>query len=208
MLTVPQAALRAGKNPETIRRWIRAGKLPAWKVGTQHVIDEDDLANMVGVGDGVAQSLGQSMEVRPSTSRMVSAIYRSRAERSAQNHEAIAPYPSELDAARPVGPTADSWLPAIVGRIVRLVDPVRVILFGSRARGDARDDSDYDILVILDEVEDRRAMRIRIRGALDDLPIAKDVIVATADDVAGHHGRPWGVLYWARAEGRVVYERA
>lgn len=172
------------------------------------MIDEDDLANMVGVGDGVAQSLGQSMEVRPSTSRIVSAIHRSRAERSAQIHEAIAPYPSELDAARPVGPTGDSWLPAIVGRIVRLVDPVRIILFGSRARGDARDDSDYDILVILDEIDNRRAMRIRIRAALDDLPIAKDVIVATADDVAGHHGRLWGALYWALAEGRVVYERA
>jgi excisionase family DNA binding protein len=43
MLTVPEAARRAGKNPETIRRWIREGKLRAHKVGTQHVIDEADL---------------------------------------------------------------------------------------------------------------------------------------------------------------------
>lgn len=43
MLTVPQAAERASRNPETIRRWIRAGRLPAQKVGTQHVIDERDL---------------------------------------------------------------------------------------------------------------------------------------------------------------------
>lgn len=43
MLTVPEAARRAGKNPETIRRWIREGKLPASKVGTQHVLDEQDL---------------------------------------------------------------------------------------------------------------------------------------------------------------------
>ena len=50
MLTVPEAALRVGKNPETIRRWIRAGRLPSWRVGTQHVIDEDDLAQVVSGG--------------------------------------------------------------------------------------------------------------------------------------------------------------
>ena len=43
MLTVPEAAHRAGKNPETIRRWIREGKLRARKVGTQHVLEEHDL---------------------------------------------------------------------------------------------------------------------------------------------------------------------
>jgi len=43
MLTVPEAARRVARDPETIRRWIRSGKLPAHKVGTQHVIDEQDL---------------------------------------------------------------------------------------------------------------------------------------------------------------------
>lgn len=44
MLTVPEAARRAGRDPETIRRWIRGGRLRAAKVGTQHVIEESDLA--------------------------------------------------------------------------------------------------------------------------------------------------------------------
>jgi excisionase family DNA binding protein len=43
MITVPEAARRAGKNPETIRRWIREGKLRATKVGTQHTIEDRDL---------------------------------------------------------------------------------------------------------------------------------------------------------------------
>ncbi len=46
MLTVPQVAKRTGRNPETIRRWIREGKLRASKVGTQHVIEEQDLEAM------------------------------------------------------------------------------------------------------------------------------------------------------------------
>ncbi len=47
MLTVPEAARRTGRNPETIRRWIREGRLRATKVGTQHVIDEAALDEMV-----------------------------------------------------------------------------------------------------------------------------------------------------------------
>ncbi len=43
MLTIPEAARRTGRNPETIRRWIRSGRLRATKVGTQHVIEEADL---------------------------------------------------------------------------------------------------------------------------------------------------------------------
>jgi excisionase family DNA binding protein len=52
MLTVPEAARRAGRDPETIRRWIRVGKLRSRKVGTQHVIEEHDLeAVLAETGD-------------------------------------------------------------------------------------------------------------------------------------------------------------
>ncbi len=51
MLTVPEAARRVGKNPETVRRWIREGKLRASKVGTQHVIEEADLRMAMENGD-------------------------------------------------------------------------------------------------------------------------------------------------------------
>lgn len=47
MLTVPEAARRANRNPETIRRWIRAGKLPSRKIGTQHIIEENDLERVL-----------------------------------------------------------------------------------------------------------------------------------------------------------------
>lgn len=51
MLTVPQAAQQTGRSAETIRRWIRAGRLRARKVGTQHVIDEHDLAVVTDKSD-------------------------------------------------------------------------------------------------------------------------------------------------------------
>ena len=43
MLTVPEAAKKIGRDAETVRRWIRAGKLRSRKVGTQHLIEEADL---------------------------------------------------------------------------------------------------------------------------------------------------------------------
>ena len=43
MLTVPEAARRLRRNPETVRRWIREGRLRSTKVGTQHLVEEADL---------------------------------------------------------------------------------------------------------------------------------------------------------------------
>lgn len=46
MLTVTEAARRSRRDPETVRRWIRSGRLKATRIGTQHMIDEDDLAGL------------------------------------------------------------------------------------------------------------------------------------------------------------------
>ena len=53
MLTVPEAARRVGRNPETIRRWIREGKLRSRKVGTQHILEEADLAEVMNATEAV-----------------------------------------------------------------------------------------------------------------------------------------------------------
>lgn len=50
MLTVPEAARRTGRNAETIRRWIRTGRLRSQRVGTQQLVDEADLDALVEVG--------------------------------------------------------------------------------------------------------------------------------------------------------------
>jgi predicted nucleotidyltransferase len=101
----------------------------------------------------------------------------------------------------------DLWLPQIVGRLVRAIDPVRIVLYGARARGDNRPDDDYDLLMILDHVDDRRTTRIEVRRLLDDLPISKDVIVASIADLEDPDDRPTGALYWALQEGRTIYGR-
>jgi excisionase family DNA binding protein len=204
-LTVPEAARRVGRNPETIRRWIREGKLRAHKVGTQHVIDEDDLAD--AIRSATASPVPKHDPDRAWTDRsIVEGLHGSRAERAHEIRKAVAP---DLPAApgRPAV-TTDPWLPMIVGRIVRTVNPVRIVLFGSRAKREAREDSDYDLLVVVDAATNRREMRIAIRRSFADLAVAADVVVATADEAGARiPGRPAGVVYWALQGGRVVYDR-
>ena len=79
MLTVPDAAKRAGRDPETIRRWIRLGKLRARKIGTQHVIEEADLEAALDRPDTLAlpESWSFTASGRPMPN-VVAAIQRSR----------------------------------------------------------------------------------------------------------------------------------
>ena len=62
-MTVPEAARRIRRNPETVRRWIREGRLRCTKVGTQYLVDEADL-DLLTAGEG-STPLPEWMRVRP-----------------------------------------------------------------------------------------------------------------------------------------------
>ena len=47
VLTVPQAARRIGRNPETVRRWIREGKLRSRRIGMQHLVEQHEVDALV-----------------------------------------------------------------------------------------------------------------------------------------------------------------
>ena len=86
-------------------------------------------------------------------------------------------------------------------------DPVRVILFGSHARGDADRYSDIDILVIMENGVDKINTEISIRKKVKDLPGGKDILVATTNDVEQRGNVCGYALYYAIREGVVTYER-
>ena len=97
-------------------------------------------------------------------------------------------------------------LPEVVDRIARKFDPVRIILFGSWARGEAREDSDVDLLVVLPKVEHKRRAAIEILRALNGLPISKDVIVSTPEEIKTRGTVAGNILRPALEEGKVIYE--
>jgi predicted nucleotidyltransferase len=84
--------------------------------------------------------------------------------------------------------------------------PARVILFGSRARGDSEDRSDFDFLVIEREVEDRFAEMVRLGRILGRLLIPADVVVASEQHAAKWAPVKGTLMHQAMSEGRVVAE--
>ncbi len=95
----------------------------------------------------------------------------------------------------------------MVERIVARFHPERIILFGSQVRGRADRDSDIDLLVVLPECEDRRAATVAILKSLADLPVSKDIIVTTPQELATRGQLRSTVLYSAIHEGKVVYAK-
>jgi predicted nucleotidyltransferase len=104
-----------------------------------------------------------------------------------------------------VGMTPTEFIGLMTDRIVKRFQPVQIILFGSQARGDAGRDSDIDLLVVLPRVTDKRQSAIEIRRALGDLPVCKDIIVTTPDELARSRQRTGSILRTALLEGRVIY---
>ena len=98
------------------------------------------------------------------------------------------------------------YLPEVVDRIVRNFHPVQIILFGSWARGDAREDSDVDLLVVLPRVEHKRKVAIQIGNSLSNLPISKDIIVTTPEEIATRGKIVGNILRPALEEGKIIYE--
>jgi len=95
----------------------------------------------------------------------------------------------------------------IVRRIVETVQPEKIILFGSRARGDARPISDFDFLVIKESNEPRHRRDVPLYVALAGLSVAVDVMVYTPDEVEEWSAVPQAFVTTAVREGKVLYER-
>jgi predicted nucleotidyltransferase len=92
-----------------------------------------------------------------------------------------------------------------VRALVEAAHPERVILFGSYARGEAREDSDLDLLVIEREVPDKAKEMVRLRRVLRPLRIPVDVLVVSVAEVEDIGYLPGTPIYWALREGRALH---
>jgi predicted nucleotidyltransferase len=105
----------------------------------------------------------------------------------------------------------DQMLLEIVAAAVRAVDPERIILFGSYARGEARPDSDLDLLIIergpLGQGRTRHSEIKRLRRALWDFRVPIDILVYTEGEIAAWRNSINHIIARSLREGRTLYER-
>jgi uncharacterized protein len=106
----------------------------------------------------------------------------------------------------------EEFLSDMVQAIVREVDPERIYLFGSRARGEARQDSDVDLLIVVREPfgpEHSRFQEInRVYRALSSFRIPNDVLLYSSDEFAKWSQSLNHVVGRCSREGKLLYARS
>ena len=111
-------------------------------------------------------------------------------------------------AIEPLWAVTPEKLSEAVRRLVAAAQPRQIILFGSRARGDAREDSDVDLLIVKSEVKDRVAEMIRLNRVLRGLILPAELLVVSQRMFEQLSEIPGTVYYDARREGQILYESA
>jgi len=104
--------------------------------------------------------------------------------------------------------TINVQIDRMVRRISRKFRPDRIILFGSRARGDSKPGSDVDLLVIMTVRGSLRKKRVELRLAVHDIQVPKDILVVRPEDAEVQKDIPGTIVRYALREGRTLYARA
>jgi predicted nucleotidyltransferase len=106
------------------------------------------------------------------------------------------------------GPVTEEVLAEIVRRIVTTLHPEKVILFGSYVYGTPSDDSDVDLLVIL-ETRSRPVDRyLAVSRLLRPRPFPLDILVKTPEEITQALQKGDAFIREIMSQGRVLYERS
>ncbi|MFB3905281.1 MAG: nucleotidyltransferase domain-containing protein [Acidobacteriota bacterium] len=100
---------------------------------------------------------------------------------------------------------AEEKLNEVVSRIIAAAQPLRIVLFGSAARGRTTPHSDLDILVVVKDGSHRRRVAENVYRSFSGIGVAIDIVVVTESDVRKYRDVPWMVIKPALDEGKNLY---
>lgn len=103
---------------------------------------------------------------------------------------------------------ASGTIAEMVRRIVKHLQPERVILFGSYATGLQGPGSDVDLLVVVRMKGAKRSKEVELYRLLAGIGLPKDIVVVTPDDVEEYRHVPGTIIQSALEQGKVLYERS
>jgi predicted nucleotidyltransferase len=104
-------------------------------------------------------------------------------------------------------PVTDELLAEVVRRIRAVGNPIKIVMFGSRARGEARPDSDLDLLIVEESDLPRHKRSVPYYCALAALFPSKDIVVWTPTEIHEWSQVRIHFITVALREGKVLYVR-
>ncbi len=93
----------------------------------------------------------------------------------------------------------------LVRRIIEIVHPLKIILFGSFSRGEINPDSDIDVLIVMPEGTHRRRTAQLLYRRIIGLGIPFDILVTTPEDLEKHKDNIGLIYRTVLREGREIY---
>lgn len=99
----------------------------------------------------------------------------------------------------------DTLVESVVKKIAEAIQPEKIILFGSRAKGRGHAKSDIDLLVIKETAQSKRELKLRIRRLFPRQNFSLDLFVLTPEEFRRQQGVANTIGRVAMREGRVCY---
>jgi uncharacterized protein len=93
----------------------------------------------------------------------------------------------------------------IVSQINQLIRPIKIILFGSVARGEANKNSDIDLLIVMPNGTPKRKTAQLLYSTLSDIKVPYDIIIATPQDLETYKDNIGLVYKTVLEEGKIIY---
>ena len=187
---VSEVAARFDVTSQTVRNWIAAGRLHSVQPtpGGRYKIPTDELARFEREsGVLLGRALVSSTEASPG---------------------GPAGRDTNTKSKNPLSEPIASELRRVVDAIATSIRPDAVILFGSRARGDARAESDFDLAIVAPDGAARRRVAMRAYESLAGVAgrsVAVDIVVLTPSIITAERDLPCSISRAVAHEGVVLY---